>query len=157
MTERRAGRLCGAALALALAAVPGRAGAAVLVVVDEAGAVVAREPLATDGRWCLIWNHSVTGIEVADCFRIERGRMLLDSSHQPDFAAGLGHIPGRGQVRSDGSGGYLIEGIATAVPGSGLLVRRGGAAVRHRLRIGDIERELPGRQGERLVIRLAEE
>ena len=155
MTARGSGRLLGAALALALAATP--AGAAALVVVDEAGRVVTKEALGTDGRWCLVWNHSVTGIEVTDCFRAEDGRMLLEWSHQPDFAAGLGHIPGRGAMRSDGCGGYRIEGIDAVLPASGLAIRRGGPAVRHRIEIAGVERPLPGRQGERLVIRLAEE
>jgi hypothetical protein len=153
VTARAAGRLLGAVLAVA---VPATAGAAALVVKDEGGRVVAEAPLGPGGRWCLVWNHSVTGIEVTDCFRAEGGRMLLTSSHQPDFAAGLGHVPGRGVMRSDGDGGYLIEGIDAVLPEAGLVVRRGGEAVGHRIAVGGVERPLPGRQGERLVIRLEE-
>jgi hypothetical protein len=150
-----------AAAAIALAAAAGAApvaGAAALAVVDEAGTVVLRVPLAADGRWCLVWNHSVAGFEVTDCFRAELGRMVLERSHQPDFAAGLGDIPGRGTVRADGNGGYWIEGIDAAVPASGLPLRRAGAAVDQRIRTGGRTVPLPpGRQGERLTLRLEDD
>lgn len=153
----------GLAVGLACAAGPAAAAAPdgapaspVLEVIDGEGRVRAAEPLGPEGRWCLVWNHSVTGIEVADCFRAEAGRLVLEASHQPDFAAGLGAVPGRGSVRSDGAGGYVIEGIEAAMPEEGLAIRRGGAAVNHRLRLGYAERPLPpGAPGERLLLRLA--
>jgi hypothetical protein len=150
-------RHLGFALALVLAASGGTAGSATLQVLNGTGRVVAEETLGEAGRWCLVWNHSVTDIEVTDCFQTKAGMMVLESSHQPDFAAGLGHIPGRGSLRSDGHGGYWIEGIDAAMPASGLVIRRGGPEVAHRLRIGAKERALPGSQGERLIIRLGEE
>jgi hypothetical protein len=145
-----------AALALVLA--PPAAAGPVLEVRDSADRLTMATELGSDGRWCLVWNHSVTGIEVRDCFRSEAGRLILEASHQPDFAAGLGHIPGRGTTRSDGAGGYWIEGIDAPLPASGLALRRGGPAVGHRIAVGSTIRPLPpGPRGERLTLRLAED
>ena len=59
--------------------------------------------------------------------------MLLHSSHQPDFAAGLGYLEGRGTLSSDDRGGYLITDINEPVPGNALTLRVGSPAVNHRL------------------------
>ena len=93
---------------------------------------LARLPIADGAGWCVLWRHSVAGFEVADCYENRGGAMVLVSSRQPDFAAGLGHIPGRGVQRSDGAGGYVIEGIDEPVPGAAY-VRPGGPAVDHRV------------------------
>ena len=154
--ERRPG-LRAALVAAALAAFPAPAAAGLLVVEDQDGHLIAAEELGPDGRWCLVWNHSVAGFAVSDCFRFDAGRLVLERSHQPDFAAGLGDVPGRGTVHGDGRGGYWIEGIEAPVPASGLVVRLGGPAVAHRLRIGHAERPLPDdRRGERVTIRVEE-
>ncbi len=159
MTTRRAPRRVGAARALGIAAALAAAdlaAAAPLEVLDGAGERLMAVDLPADGRWCLVWNHSVTGIEVADCFRAEAGGMVLESSRQPDFAAGLGDVPGEGRVRALETGGYLIEGLSRPVPEAGLALRRGGPAVAHRLRVGDAILPLPpGPRGERLTLRPA--
>ncbi|MCH4562170.1 DUF1850 domain-containing protein [Halomonas sp. EGI 63088] len=90
-------------------------------------------PMPEGERWCLEWNHSVTGIRVQDCYRHRAGRMVLERSHQPDFAAGLGHVPGRGRQVSDGRGGYWIEEIDEPVPGNRYYLRVGSPEVDHRL------------------------
>ena len=82
----------------------------VLEVVDAEGAVIATFPVQADTQWCLAWNHSVAGFTVRDCFALRGSVMVLDSSFQPDFAAGLGHFEGRGTMRTDPAGGYRIEG-----------------------------------------------
>lgn len=89
--------------------------------------------------WCIVWNHSVAGFEVKDCYKLRDGAMILERSHQPDFAAGLGHIPGRGVQRSDGAGGYWIDGIDEVVPGNCYRLRVGSTRVDHRIVAGDIE------------------
>lgn len=89
--------------------------------------------LPDDGRWCLVWNHSVQGFTVEDCFRVEQGRLLLDSSHQPDFAAGLGHTPGRGQMTSDDQHGYRIIDMQVPMPDNQLWLRIGAKRVDHRI------------------------
>ncbi|WP_439331792.1 DUF1850 domain-containing protein [Onishia niordana] len=83
--------------------------------------------------WCLEWNHSVEGFPVLDCYRNDQGQMVLERSHQPDFAAGLGHVPGRGRQVSDGHGGYWIEDIHEPVLGNRYLLRVGSLRVNHRL------------------------
>ncbi|MCA1768551.1 MAG: DUF1850 domain-containing protein [Halomonas sp.] len=83
--------------------------------------------------WCLEWNHSVEGFAVLDCYRHREGRMVLERSHLPDFAAGLDHIPGRGRQVSDGEGGYWIEAIDEPVPGNAYRLRVGSMRVDHRL------------------------
>lgn len=108
----------------------GPAIAAGLEVMDQSGRVLARVA-AQD--WCVVWNHSVAGFEVRDCYVLRDGQMLLQRSHQPDFAAGLGHIPGRGVARSDGAGGYWIEDINEAVPGNCYRLRVGSETVNHRI------------------------
>ncbi len=95
-------------------------------------------PLPDSGHWCLHWHHSVQGFLVRDCFRVDAsGTLLLDTSYQPDFAAGLDHIPGRGRLESDGEGGYIIENINEPVPGNRLRLRVGSQAVDHRIVTAD--------------------
>ena len=112
-------------------------------------------PILSGERWCLAWNHSVTGIKVRDCYRYQDGRMVLERSHQPDFAAGLGHIPGRGVQTSDGNGGYWIEHINEPVPGNRYLLRVGSMAVDHRILWNDTVTSLSTlAAGERVTIQL---
>lgn len=145
-----------AAVLLAALAAAGGAAPGPRLVVAEAGRVVMTLPLGTEGRWCLIWNHSVTGIEVRDCFRTDDGRLVLETSHQPDFAAGLGPTPGRGTVVSDGAHGYRIEGIDMTLPEAGLTLRVGSDRVGHRLSVDGHETPLPsGLEGRRVTIRIA--
>ncbi|ETX14801.1 hypothetical protein OCH239_20835 [Roseivivax halodurans JCM 10272] len=123
--------IAGGALSLLLAS---QALAADLVARVDGGAEIARFEIADGEGWCVIWNHSVQGFEVADCYENRGGRMVLVRSHQPDFAAGLGHIPGRGRQVSDGEGGYWILDIDEPVPGDAYILRAGSPAVDHRLR-----------------------
>lgn len=134
---------------------PALDGPATLQVLDTQNDVLAQLPLTPGEAWCLAWNHSVTGIEVLDCYRYRDGRMVLERSHQPDFAAGLGHIIGRGVQVSDGEGGYWIEHIDEPVPGNRYLLRVGSPAVDHRLVQGDSVTSLSAlAAGERVLIRL---
>lgn len=112
--------------------------AAEMLVASRAGdgTVLAKAEIPDGAGWCVLWRHSVQGFEVADCYRNRSGRMVLDRSHLPDFAAGLDHIPGRGVQRSDGHGGYWIEDLDEPVPGNAYILRPGSMAVDHRLRIG---------------------
>lgn len=94
--------------------------------------LLARFP-AYQGRWCMHWNHSVTGIAVQDCYRTENQQMLLDHSWQPDFAAGLGHYEGRGTLTSHPQGGYLINDINEPVADNRFWMRAGTENVGHTL------------------------
>lgn len=105
----------------------------------EDGTEIARLPVADGAGWCVLWRHSVQGFEVADCYENRGGHMVLVRSHQPDFAAGLGHLIGRGRQLSDGEGGYWIEDLDEPVPGDSYILRPGGPAVDHRLRTDDAE------------------
>ena len=78
--------------------------------------MLASFPMLVGDRWCILWNHSVQGFEVEDCYENRAGVMTLVRSHLPDFAAGLDHIPGRGRQTSDGQGGYWIEDLDEPVP-----------------------------------------
>lgn len=111
-----------------------------LLIQSEAGEVLLDAPLADEGRWCVAWNHSVAHFTVLDCYQHRQGQMVLVRSHQPDFAAGLGHIQGRGQQVSDGQGGYWIEAIDEPVPGNRYTLRVGAQAVNHRIVWPDLER-----------------
>ncbi|WP_192037158.1 DUF1850 domain-containing protein [Halomonas sp. YLGW01] len=104
-----------------------------LQVRDRHGTLLVSLPMPEGEGWCLEWNHSVEGFPVLDCYRNQQGRMVLERSHQPDFAAGLGHVPGRGRQVSDGEGGYWIEEIQEPVPGDRYLLRVGALRVDHRL------------------------
>mgnify|MGYP001949265943 CR=1 FL=1 len=97
------------------------------------GAEVARLPVPEGEGWCVLWRHSVQGFEVKDCYENRAGHMVLVRSHQPDFAAGLGHLIGRGRQVSDGEGGYWIEDIDEPVPQDSYILRPGSMAVDHRL------------------------
>ncbi|MBA2779058.1 DUF1850 domain-containing protein [Billgrantia kenyensis] len=109
------------------------AGDARLQVLSDDDTLLVELPMPEGERWCLEWNHSVTGIRVQDCYRHDQGRMVLERSHQPDFAAGLGHVPGRGRQVSDGQGGYWIEEINEPVAGNRYRLRVGSDRVDHRL------------------------
>ncbi len=124
--------LAGGSLALLLLTAP--AGAADLVARLDDGTEIARLRLLEGSGWCVLWRHSVQGFEVEDCYEDRNGRMVLVRSHQPDFAAGLGHIPGRGRQVSDDAGGYWILDIEEPVPGDEYALRPGTMAVDHRLR-----------------------
>lgn len=89
--------------------------------------------LPESGQWCLVWNHSVQGFTVTDCFRVEEGRLILDSSHTPDFAAGLGYIHGRGTLTSDDQHGYRIVDMHVPIPNNHLWLRVGALSVNHRI------------------------
>ncbi|WP_346795649.1 DUF1850 domain-containing protein [Halomonas sp. Bachu 37] len=104
-----------------------------LVVTDEHGERLVALAMPPGARWCVGWNHSVKGFPVHDCYRNVAGDMVLERSHQPDFAAGLGHIYGRGEQLSDGRGGYWIEHIDEPVPGNRYVLRVGSKEVDHRL------------------------
>ncbi len=106
---------------------------ATLAVLDASGETMVEIPLKPGMRWCLGWNHSVKKFPVLDCYRYQQGRMVLERSHQPDFAAGLGHTLGRGEQVSDGRGGYWIENIDEPVPGDRYTLRVGSPTVDHRL------------------------
>jgi hypothetical protein len=98
---------------------------------------IARFDMPEGSGWCVLWNHSVEGFPVTDCYENRDGQMVLVRSRQPDFAAGLGHIPGRGRQVSDGAGGYWILDIDEPVPGNAYVLRPGGAPVDHRISMGD--------------------
>ncbi|WP_336245324.1 DUF1850 domain-containing protein [Maritimibacter dapengensis] len=134
MTRRVGGALL--ALLLSNPTLPASAGTLIAARVDG-GEVLARFEVDEGAGWCVLWRHSVQGFEVEDCYVNRAGRMVLDRSHLPDFAAGLDHIPGRGVQVSDGQGGYWIEDLDEPVPGDAYVLRPGSMAVDHRLRVGD--------------------
>ena len=128
------------ALLLFLAAVlsgTGSTEAEVLVAAREDGAEILRIAAPEGAEWCVLWRHSVRGFDVSDCYQNRGGRMVLVRSHLPDFAAGLDHIPGRGQQVSDGNGGYWILDIDEPVPGDAYVLRPGVGMVDHRIQVGD--------------------
>ncbi|MGR3464921.1 DUF1850 domain-containing protein [Limimaricola sp.] len=129
----------------------GPADAAALTATLSDGTELARFSVPSGGEWCVLWRHSVQGFEVADCYENRDGSMVLMRSHQPDFAAGLGHIPGRGTQASDGAGGYWITGIDEPVPGGAYVLRAGSMAVDHRLSAGGTTVSLSERAARRRV------
>ena len=135
------GPLAASAIAacLALASAPSAAQPVLEVTLADEGAVLVRVVLPDPPEWCVLWRHSVAGFEVSDCYAARDGAMVLVRSHMPDFAAGLGHVPGRGRQVDDGQGGYVIEGIDEAVPGNAYILRPGAMAVDHRIRAGETE------------------
>ncbi|UYF99172.1 MULTISPECIES: DUF1850 domain-containing protein [unclassified Halomonas] len=130
-----------------------------LVVTSESGEVLIDDTVVEGGRWCMAWNHSVAHFTVLDCYRNQQGQMVLERSHQPDFAAGLGHIAGRGEQVSDGEGGYWINAIDEPVPSNRYLLRAGAPGVNHRIVWPDGEHEPSSiserAAGERVTIELA--
>ena len=144
-----------AALLCLLLAPPALADEGWLEVTADSGRLIASLPMPEGEAWCLEWNHSVTGIRVQDCYRHRDGLMVLERSHQPDFSAGLGHVPGRGRQVSDGEGGYWIEGIDEPVPGNRYHLRVGSPEVNHRLLHEDRRLSLSDQAaGERVKIHL---
>lgn len=128
----------------------------VLNVVGQDGNVLLTIPMHDDDSWCLLWNHSVAGFTVSDCFVNRQNDLLLYSSHQPDFAAGLGYLEGRGKLASDDHGGYLITGIYEAVPDNALVLRVGSMAVNHRVLYQGRETSLSQvAAGQRVTLRLS--
>ncbi|MYL23353.1 DUF1850 domain-containing protein [Halomonas alkaliantarctica] len=122
-----------ACLAATLSLLPHPALADRLMVTRAQGEPLWHTAMPEGERWCVEWNHSVAHFTVRDCYRNVAGRMQLERSHQPDFAAGLGHTPGRGKQVSDGQGGYWIEQINEPVPDNRYPLRVGAMTVNHRL------------------------
>ncbi len=104
-----------------------------LHVLDQQGEVLLSISLADDPTWIIRWNHSVTGIVVSDYYEFREDTMYLNASHTPSFDAGLGHIPGRGRLESDGQHGYWIRDIDEAVSGNAYRLRVGPKRVDHRI------------------------
>ena len=104
-----------------------------LRVSTEDGTVLFDVSLQDEPFWVVEWNHSVTGVQVDDYYFFDGERMILTATHTPSFDAGLGHIPGRGTLESDGHHGYWIRNINEPVPGNAYLLRVGSKAVNHRL------------------------
>ena len=104
-----------------------------LKVIADDGTVLAQTSIPRQTGWCLYWNHSVTGDGVIDCYVDDLGKMVLHRAYQPDFAAGLGHFPGRGILTSAEGGGYWIEDIDEPVRGNAYVLRVGSLAVDHRI------------------------
>jgi hypothetical protein len=88
--------------------------------------------LSPGATWHIAWNHSVAGITVRDYYRWDGTQMIFMASFTPDFAAGLGHIPGRGRVVA-GPRGYWLLGINEAVTDNSYFLRVGSSSVNHRL------------------------
>ncbi|WP_447926782.1 DUF1850 domain-containing protein [Vreelandella sp. EE27] len=130
-----------------------------LTVTSDAGDVLLDHPIPDESRWCVAWNHSVAHFTVLDCYQNRGGQMVLERSHQPDFAAGLGHIAGRGVQVSDGEGGYWINAIDEAVPGNRYRLRVGALSVNHRISWPDSGHETVSLSerapGERVIVELA--
>ena len=125
-----------------------------LEVLTVEGTPLAQMPVPHDTEVCLHWQHSVTFGKVIDCFVIQAGQMILTRSYLHDFAAGLGHLPERGQQRPAERGGYWIEAINEAVPGNRLLLRVGSPQVGHRLHVGNRMVDLSAvAAGQRLILR----
>lgn len=150
MNQAFAGRsLIGAALFVW--AVAGAAHADGVTVIGPDGALIAKIDAPA---FCLHWSHSVTGGAVADCFDTSAGLLILTRTYLHDFAAGLGHIPGRGVQRSAEGGGYWIEGIDEPVPGNALVLRVGAPRVGHRIVAGAQEVLLSAlAAGQRVILR----
>lgn len=130
-------RLGGGLFALLLLTATFSAAAGELVATLEDGTEITRLPVPEGAGWCVLWHHSVKGFEVSDCYENRGGQMVLVRAHLPDFAAGLDHIPGRGQQVSDGQGGYWILDIDEPVVGNAYVLRPGLGIVDHRLQVGD--------------------
>lgn len=154
------GKMGGASLVLALilstVALSDETDGLVLEVLLENGQTIFQEPVAEGTRWCIFWNHSVQHFLVRDCFVASDGQMLLERSHQPDFAAGLGHIPGRGTMVSAPEGGYWIENINEPVPNNCLRLRVGAPGVDHRIIVNQRDENLSAiapREAVRIVLK----
>lgn len=90
-----------------------------LAVTTEDGEELVRVSLKTDPTWEIVWTHSVAQVRVRDVFAWRDGTMLLTDQLTPFIdIAGLGHIPGRGELRDDGDGGYWIAGIDAPILGN---------------------------------------
>lgn len=113
----------------------------VLEIRDTENSTIVQIPII-EQQWCLHWNHSVTGIAVEDCYRIDDRQMLLSHSWQPDFSAGLGHVEGRGELTIHPEGGYLISHIDEPVLNNLLWLRVGSNRVAHTVHTGDTQLNL---------------
>ncbi len=150
------GRPAGAALFVCIAVLGAQSDAATLLVTGPDGTALVRESVAEGDEWCLSWQHSVTGGDVADCFVLRGGHMVLGRSYLHDFAAGLGTVQGRGRLVSAPDGGYWIVDMNERIPGDALPLRVGAPAVDHRLRVHQTIHHLSDiAAGQRVTLRLA--
>ncbi len=69
--------------------------------------------------------------------------MLLTDTLTPQLdVAGLGHTPGRGELRDDGAGGYWIAEIDEPIVGNAYWIRIGSEAAPTRIAHGEREFDL---------------
>lgn len=79
----------------------------------------------------LTWRHSVDHILVRDVFSLRGGTLYLNATYHAFFAAGLGHIVGRGKVISTDNHGLAVIDINEAL--ETLPLRVGSADIAHTL------------------------
>ena len=120
-----------------------------LRVVTADGEVIVDVPLAEDGTWELIWTHSVARVPVRDSFAWRRSMMWLTDHRTPYLdIAGLGHTPGRGELRDDGEGGIWIADIDLRLAGDVHRLIIGSAhaptTLLHAGRVHDLSASHPG-------------
>lgn len=83
------------------------------------GVVLVSVSLAEVATWTLAWPHSVAGTPVSDTFRWHAGSMWLVEHRTLHLdIAGLGFTPGRGELRDDGAGGFVITKIDEPIVGN---------------------------------------
>ena len=148
-------KLVGKSVLLFLFSLLGLVTAAPYLEVVQDDAPLLQLDLAQDATWQLLWNHSVTGILVSDYYAYKEGQMVLTDSHTPSFDAGLGHIPGRGRLESDGKHGYWIKDIDEPVAGNAYALRGGSEEVDHRIvHAGQVYSLSDLAAGERVTLRI---
>jgi hypothetical protein len=110
----------------------------VLRIVSTDGAELLRIALDEGLNWEIHWLHSVADVVVRDHFAWSEGQMILTDSLTPLLdIAGLGHTPGRGEMRNDGAGGTWIADINEPIPGNAYWMRIGSARAPTTLVYGD--------------------
>lgn len=89
-----------------------------LRVVTVDGEVLVDVPLARDGTWIIERLHSAARVGVRDAFAWRDGRMWSTDHGTPHLdVAGLGHVPGRGELRPGGAGGHWVAAIDERLAG----------------------------------------
>jgi hypothetical protein len=110
-------RLLGLSLALLLPAALACGPSPVLRVVADGGEVILRVAIP-ELRWELHWRHSVSGVWLRDLFAWRDGAVVLTDAYAPNLdLAGMGHTPGRGELRFSPEGGYHIANIGEVISG----------------------------------------
>lgn len=104
-----------------------------------------------ENAFTISYIHSIDGLPIEEDLRRSEGELVVERTRLRQFGAGMGHIEGQGQGRSEGEW-WVLDDLQRQI-GPQMHLRAGAPAIDHRLRAGETELRLSRcLSGERITI-----